>query len=51
MKALPSRLKIALLSAGISGLVLVVFGGAMWLLIYQVRIEAVDREIRGNMLV
>ncbi len=47
MKALPSRLKIALLSAGISGLVLVVFGVVMWLLIYQVRLEAVDREIRS----
>jgi signal transduction histidine kinase len=47
MKALPSRLKIAFLSAGISGLVLLVFGGVMWLLIYQVRLEAVDREIRA----
>lgn len=47
MKALPSRLKIALLSAGISGVVLVVFGVVMWLLIYQTRIEAVDREIRS----
>jgi heavy metal sensor kinase len=47
MKALPSRLKIALLSAGISGLVLVVFGVVMWLLIYQTRIAAVDREIRS----
>ena len=47
MKPLPSRLKIALLSAGISGVVLVVFGVVMWLLIYQLRIEAVDREIRS----
>ena len=47
MKPLPSRLKIALLSAGISGLVLVVFGVVMWLLIYRVRLEAVDREIRS----
>ena len=47
MKPLPSRLKIALLSAGISGVVLVVFGVVMWLLIYQMRIEAVDREIRS----
>ncbi len=46
MKPLSSRVKIALLSAGISGLVLVVFGVAMWLLICQQRLEAVDREIR-----
>jgi two-component system heavy metal sensor histidine kinase CusS len=46
MNPLPSRLKIALLSAGISGVVLVVFGAMMWVLIYQIRIEAVDREIR-----
>jgi signal transduction histidine kinase len=46
MKRLPSRLKIALLSAGISGLVLVAFGLVAWLLIYNLRIEAVDREIR-----
>ena len=46
MKPLPSRLKIALLSAGISGLVLAAFGVAMWVLIYDMRIEAVDREIR-----
>lgn len=47
MKTLPSRLKIALLSAGISGVVLVAFGMVMWLLIYQTRIAAVDREIRS----
>ena len=47
MKPLPSRLKIALLSAGISGVVLLVFGVAMWQLIYQTRIAAVDREIRS----
>ncbi len=47
MKALPSRLKIALLSAAISGVVLLVFGVAMWQLIYQTRIAAVDREIRS----
>lgn len=46
MKPLPSRLKIALLSSGISGLVLVAFGVVTWLLIYDLRIEAVDREIR-----
>jgi heavy metal sensor kinase len=46
MTPLPSRLKIALLSAGISGVVLAAFGVAMWVLIHDVRIEAVDREIR-----
>ena len=46
MKPLPSRLKIALLSAGISGMVLAGFGVAMWLLIYDQRMAAVDREIR-----
>jgi two-component system, OmpR family, heavy metal sensor histidine kinase CusS len=45
MKPLPSRLKIALLSAGISGVVLAAFGVAMWLVIYDMRLEAVDREI------
>jgi len=46
MKPLPSRLKIALLSSGISGAVLVAFGVVTWLLIYDMRLEAVDREIR-----
>jgi signal transduction histidine kinase len=46
MKSLSSRLKIALLSAGISGAVLVAFGGLMWLLIYDQRLASVDREIR-----
>jgi len=46
MKQLSSRLKIALLSAAISGVVLIAFGVVMWVLIYNQRIEAVDREIR-----
>jgi two-component system, OmpR family, heavy metal sensor histidine kinase CusS len=46
MNSLPSRLKIALLSAGISGMVLAAFGVVMWLLICEIRVEAVDREIR-----
>ena len=46
MKPLPSRLKIALLSAGISGVVLVAFGLVTWWLVYDLRLEAVDREIR-----
>lgn len=45
MNALPSRLKIALLSAGISGLVLIAFGVAMWIVITGLRLEALDREI------
>jgi heavy metal sensor kinase len=47
MKPLPSRLTIALLSAGISGLVLIAFGLVMWFLVYDLRIAAVDREIRS----
>lgn len=46
MKPLPSRLKIALLSAGICGVVLIAFGAVMWFLVYELRIAAVDREIR-----
>jgi len=46
MKPLPSRLKIALLSASISGVVLIAFGVVTWLLIHEMRIAAVDREIR-----
>ncbi len=47
MKSLPSRLKIALLSAGISGVVLIAFGTVMWFLVYDLRTQAVDREIRS----
>lgn len=47
MKPLPSRLKIALLSAGISGLVLAAFGVAAWLLINRQKLESVDTEIRS----
>lgn len=46
MNSLSSRLKIALLSAAISGLVLVGFGVVTWLMIYSMRIDALDREIR-----
>ena len=46
MTALPSRLKIALLSAGISGVVLIAFGAVMWVLVCDLRLAAVDREIR-----
>jgi len=47
MKPIPSRLKIALLSAGLSGLVLVVFGAYAWITFYRARIAAVDREIKA----
>lgn len=46
MKPLPSRLKIALMSAGISGAVLAAFGVMMWLLICNQRLASMDREIR-----
>ncbi len=46
MNPLPSRFKIAMLSAGISGVVLVAFGVMMWLLIYENHLRAADREIR-----
>jgi heavy metal sensor kinase len=47
MKRLPFRLKIALLSAVISGLVLVAFGVTAWLLISRQKLESVDTEIRS----
>ncbi len=46
MKPLSSRLKIALLSAGISGAVLVAFGLMLWVIIHHQRLATVDREIR-----
>jgi heavy metal sensor kinase len=46
MKRLPFRSKIAVLSAAISGLVLVAFGVAGWLLISRQKVEGVDTEIR-----
>ena len=47
MKPLSSRLKIALLSAGISGLVLVTFALLMWMQIAEMRVQALDRELRS----
>jgi signal transduction histidine kinase len=47
MRPLTSRIKVALLSAGLSGLVLVGFGFFAWGLFYQSRLAATDREIRG----
>lgn len=42
-----SRLKIALLSSAISGVVLVAFGWTAWLLISRQKLESVDTEIRS----
>lgn len=47
MNPLSSRLKIALLSAGISGLVLVTFAVLMWMQISEMRIQALDRELKS----
>ena len=47
MQSLPFRLKIALLSAGISGAVLLAFGAAGLLLISRQKLESVDTEIRS----
>ncbi len=47
MKPLPFRFKIALFSMGISGLVLVAFGAAAWLLVSRQKLESVDTEIRS----
>jgi heavy metal sensor kinase len=47
MKPLPFRIKIVLLSMGISGLVLVAFGAAAWLLVGRQKLEGVDTEIRS----
>ncbi len=47
MKPLPFRLRIALLSALISGLVLVGFGAASWYLLYRQKLESLDTELRA----
>ena len=47
MKASSFRLKIALLSVVISGLVLAAFGGVSWYLLYRQKIETVDTELRA----
>ena len=47
MKLLSFRFKIALLSALISGLVLLGFGVASWYLLYQQKVQGVDTEIRS----
>jgi len=47
MRSSSLRLRIAVLSVVISGLVLVAFGGAWWYLLSRQRIEGVDTEIRA----
>jgi two-component system, OmpR family, heavy metal sensor histidine kinase CusS len=47
MKRLSFRLRIALLSALISGCVLLAFGVASWFLLYRQKVEVVDTEIRS----
>ncbi|MGD9417433.1 MAG: sensor histidine kinase [Verrucomicrobiota bacterium JB025] len=47
MKAPSFRLKIALLSAGISGMVLLAFGLAAWLLVSRQKLESLDTSIRS----
>lgn len=47
MKPLPFRLKIALLSALISGVVLVAFSISAWVMISRQKLESVDTEIRS----
>jgi two-component system, OmpR family, heavy metal sensor histidine kinase CusS len=47
MKPISFRLRIALLSALLSGAVLVGFGATAWYLMYRERLAAVDREIHA----
>lgn len=47
MKRLPFRIRIALLSTLISGVVLAGFGWATWAQVHHLRVEALDRELRS----
>jgi len=47
MKPLPFRLKIALLSALISGVVLMAFGVSAWVMISRQKLESIDTELRS----
>ena len=47
MRSLPFRFKIALLSALISGLVLVGFASATWYWLYRQRVESLDTDLRA----
>lgn len=44
------RLRIALLSASLAGSALIGFGFASWLLIYKTKIDALDAEIKSQLL-
>jgi len=48
MKPRSFRIRIALLVVALSGLVLVGFGGAALALVYRMRLDALDREIKGR---
>ena len=48
MKPPSFRLKMALFSAGLSGLILVVFGMVSWSLIFRAYLDGIDREIRDR---
>ncbi|MCL4177719.1 MAG: HAMP domain-containing protein [Verrucomicrobia bacterium] len=47
MEPMPFRLRIALLSALVSGVVLAAFGGACWYWIGRAKLESVDTQIRS----
>jgi signal transduction histidine kinase len=47
MKSMSLRVKLAIYSAGLSGLVLIAFGALAWAAVYQERLAAVDREIKA----
>jgi len=47
MKPLPFRFRLALLSAAISGGVLLAFGAAGWYLLHRERLASLDRELRA----
>jgi hypothetical protein len=47
MRPMPFRLRIALLSALVSGVVLAVFGAACWYWIGRAKLESVDTQIRS----
>ena len=47
MKSISLRVRLAFLSAGLSGLVLIAVGVMAWGAVYQERLTAVDREIRS----
>ncbi|MEI8079396.1 MAG: hypothetical protein WCH61_07205, partial [bacterium] len=48
MKPHSFRLNLALFSAGLSGLILVVFGMVSWSLIFRAYLDGIDRELRDR---